>query len=134
VKAAISRCVITRDYDLLLLDGEGKSLQTWILGFEDSRIEAVVILRGDISSAGRIAVKQNARTYEMHNHTIFFARWSLSLFHISLVALQASFSRSKRSKRVFARRARRGKLHKAAAGTFTSGTRSALARACAWRL
>ena len=85
VETATSGCVVTCDYYLLLLDGEGESLQAWIFGFEDSRVEAVVVLSGDVSLVGCVAVEGNARTYEMHNHAIFFASRDLSLFHLSLI-------------------------------------------------
>ena len=56
MQAATSRCVVASHYDLLLLDGEGQSLQTWVLGFEDSRIEAVVVLHGEISLVGPVTL------------------------------------------------------------------------------
>ena len=112
VKAATSGCVVTCYDDLLLLDGEGESLETWVLGFKDSRIEAVVVLRGDRPLVERITGERNTRTYKMHNHAIFFASWDLSIFHLFLIVcfmpVKSSASRLLRNERISRQRGRRG--------------------------
>jgi hypothetical protein len=73
--------------DLFLLHCERESLQTWILCFEDSRIEAVVVL-SDAMLFGWYAVEfHDAPTYEVNDHSILLSRRYLSRFHLSLMVL-----------------------------------------------
>lgn len=111
MQAATSRCVVASHYDLLLLDGEGQSLQTWVLGFEDSRIEAVVVLCGDASSVGHITVVarygyvRNAQLRGFLCEVVFF---SFPSFPHRIVDQATRATQDRREfKRVFQRRVRR---------------------------
>ena len=111
MQAATSRCVVASHYDLLLLDGEGQSLQTRVLGFENSRIEAVVVLGGDASLVGPITVMaryghvRNAQLRGFLCEVVFF---SFPSFPHRIVDQATRATQDRREfKRVFQRRVRR---------------------------
>jgi hypothetical protein len=68
--------------DLFLLDCEWQSLQTWVFGFEDGCVEAVVVL-SDAMLAGSYAVEfDEALTYEVDDHSILLSRRDFTRFHL----------------------------------------------------
>jgi hypothetical protein len=73
--------------DLFLLYRKRESLQTRIFGFENCRIEAVIVLR-DALLAGLDALKSHkALTYKVNDHSVFLSRRNFSRFHLFLMAV-----------------------------------------------